>query len=316
MQTGRRVRHGDQVGNEPAAGTRAVTTPIVYLNGEYLPHDGARVSVDDRGFLFADGIYEVTRVVHGTPFESERHFQRMAHGLSALRIDARDDATPAALSGIMRRLLDENGLSGGDATVYCQITRGAAPRTHEFPKTRVRPTVYVRAGAFTPPDALRAKGATVITCPDTRWSRCDIKTVGLLPNVLAKQAATDAGVTEAVFVRDGVITEGSHTNVCAVIAGTVHTHPADHHILRGITRDVVLELARPFGVEICERPVPLTALMGADEVFLVGTTMDVMPVVRVDGRPIGDGRPRPLTRRLSDALAARMQAGAAAPQVA
>jgi D-alanine transaminase len=278
---------------------------LVYLNGEFVPRDRALVPVDDRGFLFGDGIYEVTRVVRGRLFEAGRHARRLRRGVDALRIPFPAGAE-AELTGVAERLIGENGLTEGEATVYVQVTRGAAPRTHQFPPEGTRPTVYVGTARFSPPDAVRERGAGVVTHPDIRWGRCDLKTVNLLPNVLAKQAAVEAGAFEGVFVRDGVVTEGAQTTVFAVVGGVVRTHPLGERILPSVTREVVLELAAEAGIEVREDAVTLDELRAADEAFLASTTADVMPVVAVDGATLGGGAPGPVTRRLSDALAARL----------
>ena len=214
------------------------------------------------------------------------------------------------LRAVSERLLHENGLVEGEAVVYAQITRGAAPRTHAFPPSGTPPTVYVAAGPFTPIDALRARGAGAITVPDIRWGRCDLKTIQLLPNVLAKQRAAGADAFEAIQVRDGVVTEGASTNVFAVLNGVVRTHPADRHILAGVTREIVLELARDLGLTLREHPIAMAELSQASELFVTGTTTDVMPVVRLDGRPVGAGRPGPVARQLYAGLRARMERGA------
>jgi D-alanine transaminase len=167
--------------------------------------------------------------------------------------------------------------------------------------------VFLSASPLAVPDGVRASGAAVITIPDLRWGRCDLKTINLLPNVLAKQQAVTAGAFEAVFVRDGVVTEGASTNVLAVIDGGLRTHPADHRILSGITREVVLELAGEVDIPVSEQPITAAQLAGASEVLLTATTADVMPVVQIDGRPVGPGRPGPVARRLHEALRARME---------
>ena len=278
----------------------------VYLNGVYLDRAQAVVSVDDRGFLFADGVYEVTRARDGHLFEGERHLRRLARGLEGLSI-----ALPAGLAAglleISARLLRENKLEQGDATVYLQITRGTAPRTHHFPPPGTAPTVFLSAGRLKVPEDVRARGAAVITTPELRWARCDLKTVNLLPNVLAKQQAVAAGAFEAVFVRDGVVIEGASSNTFAVLGGVLRTHPATHRILAGITREVVLELAAELGIAVAEQPVTVEDLGGASEVMVTATTADVMPVVRVDGLVVGDGRPGPIARELHQALVARME---------
>ena len=278
---------------------------LVYLNGEFVPPDRALIPVNDRGFLFGDGIYEVTRVVRGRPFEPERHARRLRRGVDGLRI-----ALPAGaedeLTRVAERLIAENGLTDGEATVYVQVTRGAAPRTHQFPPPGTPPTVYVGTARFAPPDAVRARGAAVVTYPDIRWGRCDLKSVNLLPNVLAKQAAVEAGAFEGVFVRDGVVTEGAQTTVFAVIGGALRTHPLGERILPSVTREVVLELAAALGVPAREDAVTLDELRAADEAFLASTTADVMPVVAVDGHTLGTGAPGPVSRRLVDAISARL----------
>jgi D-alanine transaminase len=281
---------------------------VVYLDGRYVSRAEARVSVDDRGFLFGDGAYEVTRAVRGRLFEGERHARRLARTLRGLDIVV-PDAELAALDDMALRLLRENALEDGEAAVYLQVTRGVAvPRTHHFPPAGTRPTIYAAATRFVPPAVLRERGASVITVPDIRWARCDLKTVNLLPNALAKQQAVAAGADEALFVRDGVLLEGAHTNLFAVLDGELRTAPATNYILPGVTRDVVLELARGAGIAVREYPLFAAELPGATELFLTSTTSDVLPVVRVDGRTVGDGAPGTVARRLYELLAARMYA--------
>jgi D-alanine transaminase len=282
--------------------------PTVYLNGSYLPADRAHLSALDRGFVFGDGVYEVWRVVNGRLFEAERHRERLERGLRELRIGPPDGADADALRAIAERLLRENGLLEGHATFYLQVTRGAAPRTHQFPPAGTRPTVFAYTGALKPLEQERRTGARAITRPDVRWLRCDIKTVQLLPNVLAKQAALEAGAFEAIFVRDGVATEGTHSNLFVVLDGELRTHPTNNLILLGVTRDVVLELARELGIVVREEPVRAEELRRAEELFFTGTTTDVLPVVRVDDFTIGSGRPGPIAQALYEALVARMEA--------
>lgn len=277
---------------------------VVYLNGEFVPHAEARIPVDDRGFLFADGVYEVALAYDGRLYEMDAHLRRLEQGLRALRIEW-DGA--AELAGIAERLLDENQLRTGTAAVYIQVTRGAAPRAHHFPAPAVAPTVYVAARPFRPhAPSVYENGVAAITVPDTRWTRCDIKSVSLLANVLANQQAKDAGAFEALFVRDGVVIEGSHSNLMAVFDGTIVTYPPCNYILRGITRDRVLELAAELGIPAVEGPIFADRLYDADELFLTGTTTEVMPVVRVDGRSIGSGKPGPITNRLFEAYRAEL----------
>lgn len=277
---------------------------LVYLNGRFVDRASASVPIDDRGFLFGDGVYEVLRVVQGRLVEPARHWARLARGLAGLRIRRPDELDDRALGAIAHHLLADNGLTDGEALVYLEITRGAAPRTHHFPPPDTSPTVLMSVGAYAPPHALRERGTAVITVPDQRWARCDLKTINLLPNALAKQLAVDAGVHEAVFVRDGVVTEGSSSNIFALVDGELRTYPASNYILSGITRDVVLDIAGDLGLTVRTFPILAAELPAAEEVFLTSTTNDVMPVTSVDGARIGDGRPGPVTMRLYQAFAA------------
>ncbi len=278
---------------------------IVFFNGEFVDKSQATVSVDDRGFLFGDGVYEVFRATDGALFAADRHLRRLANGLADLEFTRPAALDDAALLAAARRVLRDNGLTRGDALVYLQITRGApGPRTHQFPPANTPPTVYVTASAFTPPDDVRTRGASVVTTPDDRWAHCNVKSIQLLPNVLAKERAVRAGAFEAVFVRNGRITEGASTNLFAVLGGTLRTHPADHHILPGITREILLEEAEQLGVAVVETAVTPKDLANAEEVFVTSTSADVMPVVRVDGRPVGGGEPGPVAQRLYVALRA------------
>ena len=247
----------------------------VYLNGEYMPKDRATISVDDRGFLLSDGIYEVTPAYRGRLFRMERHVRRLQNGLDALRIEY----DPAGLPDMHAHLIAANTLASEEvAIVYTQITRGAAPRTHHFPPEGTPPTVYAFAQAYYRPESARWElGYEAVTVPDRRWDRVDIKSIGLLPNVLAQQAAVDAGVEDALSVKDGVALEGSHNNVFAVLDGVVTTHPATHLILHGVAREYVIELAQAQGIPVEERPVLLEEMRGADEIFFTGTTTEVRP---------------------------------------
>lgn len=272
----------------------------VYLNGEYLPRDQARVSADDRGFLLSDGIYEVTPCYGGHFFRGSRHMARMSRGLAALRIDY----DTGRLAAIQERLLEVNGLRAADFSyVYMQVTRGAAPRTHYFPSNAVEPTVYAYARPHQrPPRTTWERGYRAITAPDRRWARIDIKSIALLPNVLAMQAAVDAAVDDVILVRDGVAIEGAHSNFFAVSGGAVVTHPATHQILHGITRGYVLELAARLEMPVELRPLAVEELSAVSETFLTGTTTEVHPIVEIDGRPVGDGAVGPVAKRLMEAF--------------
>ena len=275
---------------------------VVYLGGEFVPRERAAVSIDDRGFLFGDAVYEVIRVVRGRFIEPERHLRRLARSLREVGLPA-----PALdLLGVAADLVRRNDLGGLEATVYAQVSRGAAPRQHAFPPSGTPPTVLVTAMPFTPRTDLIASGVAVITLPDVRWSRCDIKSVNLLPNVLAAQRAAEAGAFEAILVRDGVVTEATRSNVLAIVGGVLRTHPTGPLILPGVTREVVLELALEAGVPLREEELGADELFAAEEVLLTGTTADVTPVVTVDGRAVGKGRPGPVGRRLGALLAERI----------
>lgn len=271
----------------------------VFLNGAYLSISEAKVSVNDRAFLFADAVYEAVPVYNGAMFLQERHWARLGRGLGELRIDFE----PESLAPVARELVERNGLEDEEfAVFYAQVTRGVAPRTHAFPKEPVPPTVYAFAStlARVTPEEWDA-GYSAITLPDERWARADIKCTALLPNVLAQQAVVEAGVTDAAFVRDGRVTEGTHNNVFAVIDGVLVTAPANHEILHGVTRQFVLDLARELDMPVEERPLLEAEFRAADEIFFSGTTTEIRPTVSLDGEPVGDGSPGAVTRLLSEA---------------
>ena len=287
---------------------------IVYLNGDYLPKEEARISPDDRGFLLGDGLYEVTPFYEGVPFGFEGHMARLLRGLCWMRIDY----DISGLEEMHRQLIARNGLEDADRSmVYMQITRGAAPRTHYFPEGDVTPTVYAFAKAWSRPDEERwGRGFSAATVPDRRWSRVDIKTICLLPNAIGFQDAKERGADDAILVRDGVAIEGAHQNFWAVFDGTAVTHPTTNHILPGITRAVVLEEARAAGIAVEERPIQVEELAEADEAFFTGTTGEVRPVVSIDDRPVGRGTVGPVTRRLSELFLARVDAAKQAARAA
>ena len=282
---------------------------IVYLNGEFVPKSEATVPVEDRGFLFGDAVYEATPAYRGAPFLLDRHLARLSRSLAALRIDYDVGAMPE----VHRRLIDENGLDRAPFSyVYVQVTRGVAPRGHAFPREPVPPTVYGFASpAVRPPRSRWEEGYAAITVPDRRWGRADVKVTSLVANVLAQQAATEAGVEDAIFVRDGMALEGTHNNFFAVFGGVVTTSPASNYILHGITRDFVLERAAALGVPVDERAIPVEELREADEAFFAGTTTEIRPTVELDGRPVGTGRVGPVTRRLFDDFLEMTEAGSA-----
>ncbi|MEK7729399.1 MAG: D-amino acid aminotransferase [candidate division KSB1 bacterium] len=273
---------------------------LVYLNGKFLPREQAMISVNDRGFLFGDSLYEVIRGYRGLLFEAQAHLQRLQNGLHALRLRV---AEFDRLAEIAQHLLATNDLLQEDTTIYFQITRGAPfPRKHAFPAEDTPPTVYVTANklAFNP--AYLEHGVAVITVPDVRWNRCDLKTTNLLANVLANQQAHEAEAYEALFVREGFVTEGSHSNFFAVANGTLHTHPISPAILPGITRQVVLKLCHELQLHVEETPLAATQLPEASEAFLSLTSAEVLPVIKVDDKKISEGKPGEITQRLQRAF--------------
>jgi D-alanine transaminase len=282
---------------------------IVYVNGAFVPRGEARVSVEDRGFVFGDGVYEVLRIINGRPFAARFHNERLRRSLEGIRISLAGKDSPESLTEIGRQLLKENGLLEGQATMYMQVTRGATTRAHNFPPPDVKPTVYISVARFTPYSDLAQNGASAITHPDLRWGRCDLKTLNLLPNVLASQAAKERGTFEAMLIRDGVITEGTKTNFFGVLDGTLRTHPCDDHILPGITRSILSELVRELYVDLDETPILASEIPLLSELFLSGTTTDVMPVVTLDDKPVGNGKPGEVTRKLQRVLAESLASG-------
>jgi D-alanine transaminase len=268
---------------------------IAYYNGQFLEKSKIAVSPDDRGFLFADGVYEVIRSYQGRLFECEEHLKRLEYGLEELRITG---VNIADINKAMHRLLADNQLS--DATIYIQVTRGSAPRSHRFPPSSVPPTVYLDANPLPPTTPQHTDGAAAILVPDQRWSRCDIKTVGLLANVLAKQRASESGAFEALLVRDGAVLEGSSSNLFFVRNDFLITAPLSNYILAGITRRVVLGLAETLGIPIRLQPCFEHELRKVEEMFVAGTTSEVTPIVRVGQQPVGQGVEGPITRLLRE----------------
>jgi len=264
---------------------------IAYIDGRYMPITAPAVCLEDRGYQFSDGVYEVCLAIDGAFWDEEGHLARMRRSLDHLHIDF--TMSDASLRAIMVELLRRNRLR--DALVYLQITRGVAPRNHPFPSTPVRPVLTMTARPFglDASDGLAENGVSVITQPDIRWGRADIKSISLLPNTLAKQAAREAGAFEAWLIRDGVVTEGASTNAWIVLPdGTLRTHPATHAILGGITRAQTMQVASELGYRVIEEAFTLDdATEQASEAFVSSATSLVMPVTRIDGRPVGNGAP-------------------------
>ncbi len=273
---------------------------VAYVNGRYVPHAHARVHVEDRGYQFADGVYEVIAVCGGRLVDVEPHFDRLERSLA--EVDMRRPMSRAALAVVVNETVRRNRVR--DGIVYLQVSRGVAPRDHAFPGPGVRPAVVLTAKSVPPArgDAKAAEGVRVVTLPDIRWRRCDIKSVSLLPNVLAKQRAREAGAFEAWQVdADGYVTEGSSTNAWIVDGeGNLVTRQTDTAILSGITRRALLEVAEREGIRVVERPFTVAEAQAAREAFVTSTTSFVMPVVQIDDRVIGNGVPGSISRALRE----------------
>ena len=270
---------------------------IAYVNGRYVPHGEASVHIEDRGYQFADGVYEVVAVRDGEFCDKQGHLDRLDRSLAELRI--RPPVGRAALEVILREVARRNGVRNG--LVYMQVTRGVYPRNHPFPPETVKSALVVTAKRSVAQDPVKtANGIAVISVPDQRWARCDIKSVGLLANVLAKQQAREAGAYEAWQIdRDGFVTEGSSTNAWIVTRDNeLVTRPATNDILRGITRETLLRVARKRGLKVVERRFTVEEAQNAKEAFITSASSYVLPVVRVDDRPVGNGARGELTLEL------------------
>lgn len=282
------------------------TEATVYLNGEWMPLSEARIPVLDRGFIFGDGVYEVIPVYAGRPFRAAQHLARLARSLELLRIPNPHDA--AQWMTLIGKLQEANPMP--DQMIYIQVTRGVARRTHAFPG-EVTPTVFLMSNPMSlPAAAATQQGVACITIEDRRWLYCQIKSTSLLGNVLAAQAAADHGVTEAIQLRDGMLTEASASNVWVVKDGAVSAPPKDNQILEGIRYGLIEELCETMGIGFASRPVSREELFAADEVLLSSASKEILPVVTIDGQTIGQGEPGPVFKRL---YAAYQTAKMAAP---
>jgi D-alanine transaminase len=267
---------------------------MVFLNGKVLPIDEAKIPVLDRGFIFGDGVYEVVPVYSRVAFRLEEHLARLERSLGEIAI--RNPYSRAQWRDIIYRIVDAQSFD--DQGVYFQVTRGVAKRDHAFPKN-VEPTVFVMANPLVPPPSEQVeKGGRAITAQDNRWLRCDIKSISLLGNCLLRQLSAEAGATETILFRDGKLTEASSSNVFIVKGGTVVTPPKGNLILPGITYDVVVELAQANGVALQLREVAEAEVRSADEVWVTSSSKEVFPIVELDGRKVGDGKPGPAFRRM------------------
>ncbi|CDZ72215.1 D-amino-acid transaminase [Neorhizobium galegae bv. orientalis] len=273
---------------------------IAYVNGQYVRHSDAAVHVEDRGFQFADGVYEVCEVRHGMIVDLTRHLNRLDRSLSELRMAA--PMGRAALTFVIREVLRRNRVKNG--IFYLQVTRGAARRDHYFPAESTPPTITITAKSTDPSAAARkyATGIKVITLPENRWDRVDIKTVGLLPNVLAKQQAKEAGAQDAIFIdRSGIVMEGASSNVWIVTRdGELVTRPAEHGILKGITRTTLIDVAKKLGLKVVEREFKTEEMLAAREVFFTSATGICVPIVEIDNKPVANGHPGTVSSSIRD----------------
>jgi D-alanine transaminase len=276
------------------------TSPIVYLNGDFVPQDEAKVSVLDRGFIYGDGVYEVVPVYARQPFRLAQHLARLQRSMDGIRL-----RNPMSDQEWERTILDLVARQPfADQAVYFQVTRGVAKRDHAFPKD-VAPTVFMMSNPLPLPSREQVeRGVAVVTADDNRWLRCDLKTTSLLGNVLMRQLAADAGAVETVMFRDGHLTEASASNVLAVIGGVIVAPPKDNQILPGITYDATLEFAAAAGLRLDVRPVSRAETMSAEELWLSSSTKEVLAITTVDGKPFADGAPGPLFRRMWDVFQA------------
>lgn len=267
---------------------------MIYLNGEFMPLEQARVPVLDRGFIFGDGVYEVIPVYSRHPFRLGEHLRRLQHSLDGIRL--KNPRTGPEWRELIGQVIARN--PDEDQSLYLQVTRGVAKRDHAFP-AGVAPTVFMMSSPLvTPPPELLRTGVAAVTATDNRWLRCDIKAIALLPNVLLRQAAVDAGAVETVLLRDGFLTEGAASNIFVVSAGLLLAPPKSHLMLPGITYDVVLELAAAGGIPREVREVSELEVRMAEELWMTSSTKEVLAITTLDGKPVGAGKPGPLFERM------------------
>lgn len=266
----------------------------VYLNGDFLPAEQAKISVFDRGFLLGDGIYEVIPVYDGHSFQLLGHLDRLQASLDSVCM--KNPLTKMEWQAIVKQLIERNG--GGNQSLYLHVTRGVAPRDHVFPQG-VATTIFAMSNPLQPvPENHKKQGVAAITLPDIRWHNCHIKAISLLPNSLLKQQALEAGAQEALLIRDGYLTEGAASNAYAVIDGTIYTSPKDEKVLSGITREVVINLAKKAGIPLLEEAVTSDQLKHVDEIWISSSTKEVLPITRLDGDKVGKGIPGPIWQQI------------------
>ena len=272
---------------------------IYFIDGKFTEKDNMNISIDDRGYYFGDGVYEVVKVYDGELYTAEQHFERLFQSASKIKMTI--PYSEQQLIDIAKELVNANDVKTGH--IYMQVTRGASPRVHQFPELAVTPVVTGYAIHNPRPLSNIVDGVAVKSADDIRWLRCDIKSLNLLANVLAKQEAFESGCAEAIFVRDGIVMEGSSSNAFGVKDGIVITHPATNLILNGITRQVVLKICKEFGVPVEEKTFTQDEMYTMDEFFITSTTAEITPVISIDGKAVGSGTPGEITRRLQEAFA-------------
>lgn len=272
---------------------------IVFFNGNFIKKNKVSISPDDRGFLFGDGVYEVIKGCNGKLFRGYDHIKRLEWNLQEVKIDIDDSINFYEIS---EKLLELNRQVFGNSKIYIQVTRGVAPRQHSFPTKKITPTIYIESSITSPPVEKWKAGGRVILRNDERRERCDIKSISLLPSIMANQEAVENFADEVVFVKNGYLTEGSHTTLCIVFNGKVTTYPASNSVLPGITRKIIKEICYNLNIEFVERETIVEELFLADEMFLLGTTTEVLPIIKYENQLVNDGKPGNITRKLHKAL--------------
>lgn len=268
----------------------------VIINGEFINREDAKIDIEDRGYQFGDGVYEVIRVYNGKMFTATEHLQRLIDSGKKIMMDI--PYTVDGMKEMLLKLIEKNDLQ--DGTIYMQVTRGISPRNHSFPGTDIKPTLTAYTNEVKRPEENMKSGVKTVLNDDIRWLLCDIKSLNLIGNVLAKQKAVDAGCYEVIQHRNGTVTEGSSSNVVMIKDGKVITHPADNFILNGITRQVILRICANNDITVEERTFTLEELNQADEVFVSGTTTEITPVIEIEGNKVGAGTPGPITKKLQE----------------
>ncbi len=270
---------------------------IIFVNGDYVEDTDAKISPFDRGFQYADGVYDVLRTYNKKYFMLKEHMERLRYSLFEIKIT--EFNLYDELPGIFDQLIKKNGFEKDEVAVYMQVTRGKAfPRTHQFPKSHITPTVIITASPVKANEKLIQSGTNVILERDIRWARCDIKSISLLPSVLINQKAFEMGANEAIWIKDGFLTEGTHTNFYGVKDGRVYSYPLSNFILPGITRIAVTEICRQLKIDFVNEGIRESGISDYSEFFITGTTTEVMPVIRINEQVIGDGKPGEVTKQV------------------